>query len=126
MLRVNAPTPLKVHQSMLQSLTACFAVVRRRRSLAALGNFYLRRAGTFVFAHDFSFRNVSESRKTLIRDWIMGLILLIVVLVILFGGGGGYWGYNRGYYGGGGHGLIWLLVLIVFLVVLFGHHGATI
>ena len=57
----------------------------------------------------------------------MGLLLLIVVLVLLFGGGGGYWGYNRGYYGGRGHGLIWLFVLIVVLVVLCGcHHGATV
>lgn len=54
----------------------------------------------------------------------MGLILLIVILVILFGGGGGYWGYNRGYYGRGGHGLIWLLVLIVVLVVLFAANMA--
>jgi hypothetical protein len=118
--------PLKVHQSTLQSLTAGFCCRTAPASACRARELLLRRAGTFVFAHDFSFRNVSESRKTLIRDWIMGLILLIVVLVILFGGGGGYWGYSRGYYGGGGHGLIWLLVLIVVLVVLFGHHGATI
>jgi hypothetical protein len=59
-------------------------------------------------------------------EHFMGLLLIIVVLVLLFGGGG-YWGYNRGYYGSGGHSLIWLLVVIVVLVVLFGHgHYGTV
>ena len=44
--------------------------------------------------------------------------------------GGGYgwrrgYGYRRGYYGGGGHGLIWLVVIVVIVVLLFngGHFG---
>lgn len=59
---------------------------------------------------------------------IMSLLLIIVVLVLLFGGGGGYYGYNRGYYGGRGHGLIWLIVIVVVLVLLFGggHFGTQI
>jgi len=60
-----------------------------------------------------------------ILEYAMSLLLLIVILILLFGGVGGYWGYSRGYYGGRGHGLIWVLLLIVVLVVLFGggHYG---
>jgi hypothetical protein len=64
----------------------------------------------------------------LIEARIMGLILLVVVLLLLFGGAGGYWGYNRGYYGGRGHGLVWLVVVVLVLAVLFGgpHYGGPV
>jgi hypothetical protein len=40
----------------------------------------------------------------------------------------GYYGYSRGYYGGRGHGLIWLIVIIVILMLLFGggHFGTRV
>src|ERR1051326_125526 len=53
------------------------------------------------------------------------LILLIIILILLFGGGGGYWGYRRGYYGHGGHSIVWLVVVIVVLLLLFGHGGGV-
>jgi hypothetical protein len=70
------------------------------------------------------------SLERLMPIWgdVMSLLLIIVVLVLLFGGGGSYYGYNRGYYGGRGHGLIWLIVIVVVLVLLFGggHFGGRV
>jgi hypothetical protein len=42
----------------------------------------------------------------------------------LFGGlGGGYWGQSRGYYGGGGFGIIGLVVIVLVIAMLFGGFG---
>jgi hypothetical protein len=80
--------------------------------------------GTHAFRCGLFARHLNQ----LIEARIMGLILLVVVLLLLFGGGGGYWGYNRGYYGGRGHGLIWLVVVVLVLAVLFGapHYGGPV
>lgn len=50
------------------------------------------------------------------------LLVVLVLFVILFGGSG--WGYSRGYYGGGGFGIIGVLLIVMLCLLLFGGLGA--
>jgi hypothetical protein len=97
----------------------------QKRSLSRVGKtaIFLRQWNSSV-----SLRVDTADIESTFRGYIMGLLLLIVVVILLFGGGGGYWGYNRGYYGGRSHGLIWLVVVVLVLVVLFSgsHYGGQI
>ena len=69
----------------------------------------------------------ASHRWLLFRSWAwkehtLTLLIIIIVLLLLFGGGG-YYGYRGGYYGRGGHGLLWIVLVVIVLIILFGRGG---